>query len=148
MPAASPVGYPAAKRSLRESMMRKALGASERLEFSKLFYNENFGAPLSPDAAGNFREPLELLRLAPSATNKQPWRAVMRDGSVHFYEERSLKPSDLGDIQKVDLGIALCHFDLARQEVGLEGAFVQSDPGIALPANTEYVASFVPADAR
>ncbi|MBR3317311.1 MAG: hypothetical protein IKG21_05780 [Atopobiaceae bacterium] len=142
MPVASPVGYPAAKLSLRESMMRKAIKSAERLPFSQIFFNRSFGTHLSPAEAGHFEEPLQMLRLAPSATNKQPWRAVVGDGVVHFYEEHSLKESALGDIQKVDMGIALSHFWLTAQEQGLEGRFVTLDPAIAVPQNTEYITSF------
>ena len=142
MPVASPVGYPAAKMSLREGMMRKAIKSDERLPFSQIFFKGSFNEPLSPTEAGRFEEPLQMLRLAPSATNKQPWRVVVDGDSVHFYEEHGLKESALGDIQKVDMGIALSHFWLTAQELGLEGRFNTSDPKIAAPQNTEYITSF------
>ena len=142
MPVASPVGYPAAKMSIREGMMRRAIKSDERLPFSRIFFKGSFDAPLSPTDAGRFEEPLQMLRLAPSATNKQPWRVVVDGNSVHFYEEHGLKVSALGDIQKVDMGIALSHFWLTAQELGIEGRFVTSDPKIAVPKNTEYITSF------
>ena len=40
MPAASPVGYPAEKRSVRETLMRKGLKADERLPFGELFLKD------------------------------------------------------------------------------------------------------------
>lgn len=142
MPVASPVGYPAAKLSLRESMMRKAIKSDERLPFSQIFFNGTFDVPLSPSDAGSVEEPLQMLRLAPSATNKQPWRVVLDGDNVHFFEEHGLKESALGDIQKVDMGIALSHFWLTAQELGLDGRFVTSDPAVAVPKNTEYITSF------
>lgn len=145
MPVASPVGYPAAKRSMRESMMRKAIKSDERLPWEQLFFEGAYGTPLSPAAAGDYAEPLELLRLAPSAANKQPWRVVVAGGCVHFFEERTVKPNALGDIQKVDMGIALAHFDLARWEAGIEGSFVARDPQLTLPAGVEYTTTFEPA---
>ena len=39
MPCASPLGFPAKKMSLRESMMRKAIKANDRLPFEKLFFD-------------------------------------------------------------------------------------------------------------
>jgi hypothetical protein len=42
MPVASPVGYPAAKKSIRESLMRKGTRADERLPFEKLFFEGDF----------------------------------------------------------------------------------------------------------
>ena len=42
MPVASPVGYPAAKRSIRESLMRKGLKADDRVPFERLFFRDGF----------------------------------------------------------------------------------------------------------
>ena len=142
LPVASPVGYPAAKRSIRKSLMRKAIKADERLPFRSLFFAGAFDRPLSPEEAGDFREALEMVRLAPSAANRQPWRAVTDGNMAHFYEKRSIKENALGDIQKVDMGIALCHFDVTAEETGMSGRFVFRDPGIAAPSDTEYIVSF------
>lgn len=48
----------------------------------------------------------------------------------------------LGDIQKVDVGIGLAHFDLTRKENGLSGRFTFKDPGLKTPENIQYVVSF------
>ena len=42
LPAASPVGYPAKKRSIRESLMRKGLKSDERIPFDHLFFDETY----------------------------------------------------------------------------------------------------------
>lgn len=142
MPAASPVGYPAGKRTIRDNLMRRGLKADERLDFEALFYDGAFGAALSQAQAGDFAEALELARWAPSATNRQPWRAVVCGNIVHFYEAQSIKESPLGDIQKVDVGIFLAHFDLTMQENGHEGRFFDADPGLAVPENVHYIISY------
>ena len=142
MPVASPVGYPAVRRSVRAGLMRKAIRADERLPFGMLFFSGGFERPLSPDEAGMFREALEMARLAPSAANKQPWRAVVAGNAVHFLESKSMKDSPLGDIQRLDVGIALAHFELTLREAGTEGKFVSREPGIALPENVRYVISY------
>ena len=142
MPVASPVGHPAAKRSIRESLMRKGLKADERIAFDRLFFAGTYGQGLRKEDAGAFSGALEMARWAPSATNRQPWRAVVDGDTVHFFEEQTLKDSPLGDIQKVDLGIALAHFDLTLKEEGVRGDFVEADPGYALPENVHYIASF------
>ncbi|MBM6968144.1 nitroreductase family protein, partial [Pseudoramibacter alactolyticus] len=143
MPAASPVGY-AAKRSIRERAMRKAVKADTRLPFERLFFAGDFAAPLTPETAGNWADPLEMVRLAPSAVNKQPWRVVTDGQRVHFYECRSrgISKGDVLDIQQVDLGIALCHFELAAREAALSGHFAAADPGIACPDHTTYVLTY------
>jgi hypothetical protein len=142
LPVASPVGYPAQKRSIRESLMRKGLKADERIPFERLFFYERYGNPLTASSAGVYADALEMARWAPSAANKQPWRAVVSGDVVHFYEEKSMRDSPLGDIQRVDVGIALAHFDLTMREDGHGGRFVEADPGIALPENVRYVMSY------
>ena len=142
LPVASPIGHPAERRSLRETVMRKGIRADERLPFASLFYDGVFGKGLEQNAAGRFAEALELARWAPSAANKQPWRAVVQGDTVHFYEVRTMKDSPLGDIQKVDLGIFLSHFALALEEAGQKGRFVTNDPSLPLPEKTEYIISF------
>lgn len=54
---------------------------------------------------------LEALRLAPSATNSQPW-FVTHDGDVlHIWREELglIKQRTLGRMNKIDTGIGLCH---------------------------------------
>ena len=140
MPVASPVGYPAGKRSIRESLMRKGLKADDRKPFDQLFFEGGFGHPLPQ--SNPWAQALEMARWAPSATNGQPWRAVADGDSVHFYEARSMKDSPLGDIQKIDVGIALAHFDMTLEESGVRGAYSFSDPGIPAPENTHYIVTF------
>ena len=143
MPCVSPLGYPAKKMSLRETVMRKGVKADSRLPFESLFFDASFDRPLSPGSAGTLKDALEAVRLAPSAVNKQPWRAVVCGNRVHFYEKRN-KPLAAGawDIQKIDMGIALCHFALAAQESGIPVSFLQEDPGLAHGADTFYIATY------
>ena len=142
MPCASPLGYPAKKMSIRESMMRKGVKADERLPFEEVFFDGSFGMPLSKEKAGQWRDALEMVRLAPSAVNKQPWRVVVRDNAVHFYLKRSkgFNYNEKLDMQKIDIGIALCHFDLTAKENNLNVVFEQNDPKIE--SDAEYIASF------
>lgn len=142
LPVASPLGYPAEKRSIRESLMRKALKADERLPFDVLFFDGSFEKGLSQHSAGVFGEALEMVRWAPSAGNQQPVRAVVGENTVHFFERQTMKESALGDIQKVDVGIALCHFDLVMAELGKSGTFLFHDPELVLPDRMKYIVSY------
>ena len=144
MPVANPIGYPSEKRSVREKLMRKGIKADERLPFDTLFFENSFAQSLSPERAGIFQDALEMTRLAPSAGNKQPWRAVVCGDRVHFYEKKAkaMQNNPLGDIQKVDIGIALAHFDLTLQEVGITGRFVVEDPGLETDDQTEYIVTY------
>lgn len=146
MPCATPIGYTAKKMSVREGMMRKAVKASDRLAFEELFFDNSFDCPLSKEKAESkgVLVPLEMVRLAPSAVNKQPWRVVVVDDMVHFYLKRSKGFSAEGklDMQMIDMGIALCHFALAAKECELEVEFVQSAPTLSVD-DMEYIASYI-----
>lgn len=144
VPCVSALGYPAKKKSLRESMMRKAVKADERLPFEELFFDGSFDAPLRQEKAGKFAEPLEMVRLAPSAVNRQPWRVVITDDTAHFYLKRSKGFSHDGksDMQMTDMGIALCHFALTAIENGLDAQFVQENPELISDSEAVYVASY------
>lgn len=145
MPCVSPLGYPAEKMSLRETVMRKGVGADRRMNFEDLFFEQDFEHPLTPDAAGKLASSLELVRWTPSAVNKQPWRAVVMGDSVHFYEKHSkgYVGADGWDLQKVDLGIGLCHFALGLEAVKIEADFVLNDPGLTAPPEMSYIASYL-----
>ena len=145
MPCVSPLGYPAKKMSIREGMMRKAIKADQRKPFETLFFDGTFSNPLTKEKAGRLAEPLEIVRWAPSAVNKQPWRVVSDQNGVHFYlkHTKGFISEAVGDMQKIDMGIALCHFALAAKESSINVCFNVNDPGITAEADTEYIASYL-----
>ena len=145
MPCMSPLGYPAKKMSVKESLMRKGIKADGRNPFETLFFDASFDVPLTPEKAGELAYPLEMVRWAPSAVNRQPWRVVIDKNAAHFYLKRTkgFVSEAAGDMQKIDLGIALCHFELAAKEKGLDIHFSISDPGITAAADCEYIASYL-----
>ena len=149
MPCVTPLGVPAKHMSLRETMMRKGVRADRRFDFGEVFLDGDFTRPLTEDAAGAWREPLEMVRWAPSAVNKQPWRVVLRDGAAHLYEQQSKGYVDASgwDVQRVDAGIALCHLCYGLEQQGLKPAVTVADPGLPLPENTLYIATVTPAGA-
>ena len=69
-----PVGVPAGQ-SLREKLTRIAMRSKSRRDFDSMFFYGDFNQPVP--AANSFRTALEMLRLAPSSTNSQPWRALV-----------------------------------------------------------------------
>ncbi len=150
-PIVSPVGYPAAKMSLTEKIMRKGAKADQRLPWSELFYKDKFGIPISEEEAGIYAKALEMVRLAPSAVNRQPWRVVMKDGAFHFYQV-NVKPDgekEAIDMHRIDVGIAVCHFHLAVQEDGIEGDFIRKEPAdVYAPENADYIVSWMPVSAN
>lgn len=133
----SPLGYPAKKMSVKEIAMRRGIKADERLPAHRLFFDGSFEAPLG-DAEEPVAAALEAVRLAPSAVNRQPWRILRMGNAFHFYLKHDKGYADApgGDIQKIDMGIALCHF---MRMAG--GALLTADPGLPTPADTEYIAT-------
>lgn len=140
MPCISPLGYPAAKMAFREVMMRKGIKADTRKNNKELFFDEGYNKPLVIDE--DMKDVFEAIRLAPSAVNKQPWRIIRKDNSYHFYLKRELKGEGALDIQKIDIGIALCHFDLMLKEKGIAAQFALQDPEIVVPQSVEYIATY------
>ena len=145
MPAVTPLGYPAKKRAIRDAAMRRAIKADTRLSFESLFFEDSFGKPLTAERVGTYREALELVRLAPSAVNKQPWRIVKQGDTFHFYKKSSLPANPKGDVQKLDIGIALAHFMLALEEAGIAGTVTAADPGLAGEQDAAYIISWTKA---
>jgi hypothetical protein len=49
----------------------------------------------------------------------------------------------LADLQRVDMGIAMCHFELTAREAGLSGEWLRAEPDIEKPDSlTEYVVTW------
>jgi len=93
-----------------------------------------------------------MVRLGPSASNRQPWRIIRQDNLWHFYLQRSpgyqkrklVKLYTTADLQRIDMGIAMCHFDLTLREQGTDGRWVVEDPGIAAGQEPlEYTSTWV-----
>ncbi|MBN1139584.1 MAG: nitroreductase family protein [Anaerolineae bacterium] len=150
IPAIVTTGYAADAGGLGDPIRRMA-GSDRRLPWEQVFFDARWGIPLSPEAAGAYAEALEMVRLGPSASNKQPWRVVHETGRWHFYLQRTPRypAGGLGkligvtDLQRVDLGIAMCHLELTAAELGLAGQWQVDDPGLELPVDlTEYTATW------
>jgi len=151
VPAVTSIGYIANPEEARNGLIRQQVGANQRLAWKKLFFHNEFGVPLTRQEAGVYATPLEMVRWAPSASNKQPWR-IVKDGNLwHFFLQRtrSYPPSlaskllKIADLQRVDMGIAMCHFDLTAKELGLIGKWTIQEPTIEKPDEfTEYTLSW------
>ena len=42
-----------------------------------------------------------------------------------------MKLYTVADLQRIDMGIAMCHFELTLKELAMEGEWIVHDPGIA-----------------
>lgn len=150
IPAVAAAGYSTATKT-PNGQIRNFLGATRRLPVEQIFFRESFGTPLLTTGAGAFAPVLELVRRAPSASNRQPWRIILIDDVWHFYLQRTqgygkgtlvFKILKLADLQRVDMGIAMCHFELAAGELGMRGSWFQNEPAIPKPDSAEYTMSW------
>ncbi len=156
----SPIGYAAIKPHRSISTLLNGGKPTPRKPFSEIFFRGGFGEPskgtgdlavalegtgvlkralawpLTEEAAGEYRLPLEMVRRAPSANNKQPWRVVLGEGALHFYTLPSM------GYERLDMGIALCHFEQACREIGIAGHY-EVLPGAPEGKKATYLISWV-----
>jgi nitroreductase len=147
LPAVTPLGYPKGKRSIQDTITRIVAGSKNRKAFPELFFKGSPENPLSLDECETYSLPLQCIRIAPSASNKQPWRVIKEKDrfEFHFYLDEDPKYNSIFKdikIQNIDMGIALCHFESAAQELGLKGSLQVREPPIDA-GKWEYCASWM-----
>lgn len=153
VPAATSIGLVADDDRGIGGQIRQSIGAGNRHRhpWERLFFRGGFETPLGREEAGRYATPLEMVRLGPSASNKQPWRIIKQDEAWHLYIQRTpgyrdrwiMKLLNIADMQRLDAGIAMCHFEVTARALSLEGAWTVEAPGIERPdALTEYIASW------
>lgn len=140
IPIISPLGYKKEKLRVFETAMRATIGADKRKPWDELFFNKDM-QPLHE--VGEFKIPLEMVRLGPSASNKQPWRIIKDETTFHFYVSRNKGYGIAGyDLQRNDIGIAKCHFDLTLKELGIKGRWKELK-NVNVPNDWEYIVSWI-----
>ena len=95
---------------LHDGAVRRAVSAHRRRPLAELVYRGQWGVPWTPGGSTPYLERvLECAQLAPSATNRQPWRFVVR-------------PLDLAlglvTPKPIDGGIVMAHIALAAADMG------------------------------
>jgi nitroreductase len=132
LPAITPVGYPAKEITYVDSMFRFGSRSRNRKQWNDLFFRVNKNTTLPEAEAGEYRQVLEAVRMGPSASNHQPWRIVKDDyGIFHlFLKENGIynRMSGKYRLQYIDMGIAMCHFEVAARELGLPGNWEVNGP--------------------
>ena len=147
IPAVSTIGYPSGRRSVYGVVAHSISAGRRRKDPSELFFEGSFRVPFVPVGGGILATALEMVRIAPSARNLQPWRLVIEGngGRIHFFADLSETHDGRNNSLKwLDVGIAMCHLDLTMREQGVVGEWVTIDPGIAEGAGSStYVATWV-----
>jgi hypothetical protein len=152
IPAVTAIGEFVDSDKNRSGLIRRFARGDRRMPWGQLFFEKDFQHPIKEPGQDELYITLEMVRLAPSASNKQPWRVIRDGGNWHFYLQRtpgyrdSIIQKALGvqDLQRVDMGIAMCHFDLTMKEQGIQGEWVMKEPPIEKPNElTKYTTSWV-----
>lgn len=132
-PAITPVGYSKDKMSFVDRSLRVLAGSDNRKKWEELFYLNDINTPLQKGDVGDYFDIIEAVRLGPSASNRQPWRIIKENDQnvFHFYLNRTKGyPGKIGKVkvQNIDMGIALCHFELAAADKGKKGRWLNNKP--------------------
>jgi len=141
IPAITPVGYPV-QRTFKEKFIRNIAKADKRLNWAQLFYEGNMKISLTKESLGEYSKLLEMVRIGPSAGNKQPWR-IIKEPNKNLYHFYTTNPKGgrfmrYSNFRALDIGIAVNHFDLTAKELGICGAWIIKDPKIPQTENLLY----------
>ncbi len=122
----SPIGIEQ-RPSMKEKLIRAVARSDNRKEWQSLFFDKNNQTPLNREDADKYALLLEMVQLAPSAGNTQPWRIIKNDDRYDFYAA-STRYSDSKamrlNVGYNDLGIAMAHFELSAVENNIKGQFI------------------------
>ena len=138
LPAVIALGLIEDLEEAKNGLIRRRVGANDRRSWDTMFHEKTFEIPLERTSAGKYVQPLEMVRIGPSASNKQPWQIVKDGSNWHFFLKRTPgyrdgkinKTLSISDMQRIDMGIAMCHFQLTAEELRLKGSWIVEDPDI------------------
>ena len=114
--AVSPIGYALAEETVGERALAGLAGSHRRRPVREL-------APAAADGGWPAWAvaAVETARLAPSASNRQPWRFRFEDGGLVVAKDNFIETP--GPTKRLDVGIAMLHVDLAVAVHGVDGAW-------------------------
>ena len=137
----SPVGIPAGKPHLLSKMFTRSAQSKIRKPWRELFFDGWKKSPLSRVNIGYYDLVLEMVRLAPSAVNSQPWRVIKTDRGFHFYAAATnyFALGKQAFLRYNDMGIALAHFELTCRELGLGGKWITDQHFDNIDPTLEYI---------
>jgi nitroreductase len=121
------VGYSNDKPTYQDKFLRFSINASKRNSWDKLFFDYILKMPLNPEDVKKYSDSLEMVRLAPSSGNTQPWRLFFDDtkNEFHFFKKTVSKRYEIRGLHDIDMGIALSHFELMSLQNGLSGSWLR-----------------------
>ncbi|MBN2685035.1 MAG: hypothetical protein JXR40_07135 [Pontiellaceae bacterium] len=151
IPAVIAFGYPSPKPRIADKLIKMHHNkGNRRAAWETLFFHQNdFHIPADP--ANNISTTLlRAVHAAPSSCNTQPWRIAKEDHCFHFFFQRNSrytkKDKLIGnaDLQMIDMGIAMRHFEISARECKINGKWVllENPHTKNVPENTNYLISW------
>jgi nitroreductase len=134
------VGYSEEQHSFVDKVARLVVSASKRKDWDKLFFNYESKTPINSDFSSHYSDSLEMVRKAPSSGNTQPWRIYFDsiENEFHFFKKSINKWYEARGLHDIDMGIALCHFELTSHYNGLSGKWIKKSD-IELSNDLQYI---------
>ena len=145
VPAVVSVGVHTDTRNIVDRIIRRVAGSNKRRDWETIFFDIDSSTPLNREKAGRFAHVFDMVRLSPSASNKQPWRYVLDDNHIHLFLQRTPgyhKPNLFSDLQRIDMGISMSHFESVCQELEIGGKWIKQALPSSQPENWEYIISW------
>jgi nitroreductase len=136
------VGYASRKQGLTEKFTRFTVNAANRNPWKLMFFYDNVFTSLSPETAGKYKDVLEMVRLAPSSGNTQPWRIFRDDerNAYHFFKKVISERYEEKGLHDVDMGICMAHFELTAEYCNLKGQWEQNNlDETRFPSDLKYI---------
>ena len=140
------LGYTGEKQTTLDKLIRFGVKASKRDNWDKLFFNFRLQTAVTPRIIKTYSDSLEMVRLAPSAGNTQPWRIYFDDtaNEFHFFKKPVNKRYEERGLHDIDMGIALSHFELTSLDNGLSGSWIRHTETIISPIDDlQYIMTWV-----
>lgn len=137
IPAICPLGYPKGK-VLKKRQIHINPKKEQRKDIRELAF---VGKKLKPmNESDQYHEHIRAVQIAPSGSNKQPWRFVVIDQAIHMYLEptKGYGQNLPKDIQAIDMGIALRHltYSLTAQNTNYT---IERNKNVDYLKNAQYV---------
>lgn len=143
VPAISPIGYFPKKRRTKEKIIRAAIKADNRKPWEQIFFKDKFNNPLSELDSKDYSTLFEMVRIAPSASNRQPWR-ILKEHKNNIYHFYTVKAKGFYEqMVALDIGIAISHWDLSAKEMGITGEWDIKQLDLDRSENLKYVISWI-----
>jgi hypothetical protein len=139
------IGYPTAAPSLLDKVVRFSAKSAKRQAWGALFFNYHSKAALSPESVKKYSDSLEMVRLAPSSGNTQPWRVFLDDtaNEFHFYKKVVSGRYEAKGLHEIDVGIAMSHFELVSVYNGLSGGWIKhTEESVKAMDDLRYIATW------